>query len=403
MPVEILMPALSPTMTKGKLIKWHKNIGDQVQSSDIIAEVETDKATMEIEVFEDGTIGELLVKENQADISVNSAIAVILLEGESKESLKDFVINKPQDAEDLPSDISSTVRYDRKESKQEDIEIRASPLAKRLAKDKNIDLTQIKGSGPHGRIVKQDILAKLANTTQENNLIKQSIQKENFVEVSSMRKTIAERLLFAKQTIPHFYLTLDCLVDKLLALKDEMNDLVKERFKLTINDFIIKALACAMRDFPDVNASWQEDKIHLYNSINIAVAVAIPNGLITPIVRNADHKSMGEISQNVKELAIKAKDSKLVPEEYTGGSITISNLGMFGIENFSAIINPPQSCILAVGCAIKRPIVTDNTIAIATTMSVTLSVDHRIVDGVLGAQFLNAFKKYIEKPMLMFT
>ena len=399
MPVEILMPALSPTMKKGKLIKWCVAVNDSVGIGDIVAEVETDKATMEVEAFEEGKIGKILVEAGTADVMVNAPMAIILLDGETISDLKDFsssvVEEKAVENVDNSHDekkIKESVTAVNKEVKASvEQRIKASPLAKRIAQEHNIDIAQVKvGSGPYGRIVKEDIL-NLINAPDNVQAVRGS-----FSDVSTMRGVIAERLVFSKQNIPHFYLTVDCNVGKLLEIRKQVNN---EGCQITVNDFIVKATALALKKFPDVNSSWQGQKIEHYPTVDVAVAVSLDEGLITPIVTQADTKSLQTLSTEVKSLIRRAKAGKLSSHEYQGGGITISNLGMFGIKDFIAIINPPQSSILAVGKAEKRPIIQDDAIAIATMMTMTLSVDHRVVDGALGAQFLNEIKNFLENPI----
>ncbi|WP_333023177.1 pyruvate dehydrogenase complex dihydrolipoamide acetyltransferase [Wolbachia endosymbiont of Pentidionis agamae] len=408
MSIEILMPALSPTMNKtgGKIVKWHKKEGERVEVGDVIAEIETDKAIMEFESVDEGIMAKILIPEGTSNVQVNQVIALMLEEGEdlntylSSENKKDI----QEENQDLSMDSASNssvkhVAIDEKKLSassvmEENIKdrIKISPLAKKIAQDKNIDVSSIKGTGPYGRIVRNDVLKTLDhNTTTLNNTGK-------LTEVSNMRKVIAERLTESKQTIPHFYLTLDCKLDKLLLVKNEVNA-VDSSNRVTINDFIIKAVALSMKSHSDINSSWIDNKILKYSSIDIAVAVALDDGLITPIIKDADKKSISCVSKEMKDLVNRAKSGKLKPEEFQGGGLTISNLGMFGIKCFSAIINPPQSCIMAVGKSEKQPVVINNKLEIVEIISITLSVDHRVVDGVLAAKFLNTFKNYIENPI----
>ncbi|MBQ4875398.1 MAG: 2-oxo acid dehydrogenase subunit E2 [Rickettsiaceae bacterium H1] len=394
MPIEVLMPALSPTMTKGKLVKWLVKVGDSIEIGTVIAEVETDKATMEVEAFEEGKIGKILVKADTNDVAVNSPIAIILLEGETESDLTNISSKKEETKVEKEEKIEKEVTS---EEKKKDERIKASPLAKNIAKEKNIDLAQIKvGSGPYGRIVKEDVL----NFVNNNELfipdkVVEKV-KSSYLEVSTMRSVIAKRLIESKQEIPHFYLSVDCNLNNLISLKKEINT---EDTKITINDFIIKAMALALEKFPEVNSSWLGNKIERYGSVDVAVAVSLDEGLITPIVKNANKKALKVISSEIKSLAKKAKRGSLSSEEYLGGSITVSNLGMFGIKNFAAIINPPQSGILAVGAAEEKAVINQGEVIAATIMSMTLSVDHRVVDGALGAQFLNKIKHYLEYPV----
>ena len=415
MPIEILMPALSPTMTEGKLAKWLKKEGDAVKSGDLIAEIETDKATMEFEAVDAGRIGKILIAEGTEGVAVNKPIAILLEEGEDMSVVKASVAPAAKVAAPVaptaapiatPSTpkVSPTARVaDR---------ILASPLAKRIATNAGIDLSAVSGSGPHGRIVKSDLDLALAVGTAKaapkagpvamhvpSGPVPDFGQPFTAVPNSSMRKIIARRLLEAKQSIPHFYLTVDCNIDELLAMRTKLNARSGADYKLSVNDFVIKAVAAALRKVPAVNATWTEDAIRRYDNVDISIAVATPDGLITPIIRNADKKGLAIISNEMKDLVARAKDKKLKSEEFQGGGFSISNLGMFGIREFSAIINPPQSCILAVGKGEQRPIVKNGAIAIANIMTCTLSVDHRSVDGAVGAEFMQAFQAIIEEPL----
>ncbi|GHM58240.1 MAG: dihydrolipoyllysine-residue acetyltransferase component of pyruvate dehydrogenase complex [Candidatus Mesenet longicola] len=383
------MPALSPTMSKtgGKIVRWLKNEGDKVKYGEVIAEVETDKAVMEMESADDGIMAKILSPEGISGVPVKQVIAIMASKEEYVSSVDDYIKNLNQSNTQNQNQPSETI--EKKVVETSCGKIKASPLAKVIAEKENIDLKSIKGTGPYGRIIKANVLE--ANNTK-------SIKNEGIIEVSSMRQVIAQRLLEAKQTIPHFYLTIDCQIDKLLKLREEINS---SGSKVTINDFIIKAVALGMEKSPEVNASWAGDKILKYSSVDISVAVALEDGLITPIVKNANQKNISIISKEVKELVSRAKSGKLKPEEFQGGGFTISNLGMFGIKQFSAIINPPQSCIMSVGASEKRPIVVDNKVEIANMVSITLSVDHRTVDGALAARFLSIFKSYIEAPLQM--
>ena len=423
MSVDILMPALSPTMEEGTLSKWLVKEGDKVESGDLIAEIETDKATMEVEAIEDGIIGKILVSEGQESIKVNSPIAILLSEGEnlsenaisidSNQEIKKEVpkevqknkenvvqINDIKNNDEISKSISdNTTKSYFKPDKLERIFV--SPLAKRIAKQRDIPLNSIKGSGPHGRILKIDVdnfdIKKIEYPSLNN------LESNNFeiVKNSAMRKTIAERLVKSKNEAPHFYLSLDCNIDLLLKVRKAINSKSNDEYKISVNDMIIKASSAALLKVPKANASWENENTKYFNNTDISVAVAIEGGLITPIVKNVQSKGLLEISMDMKDLANKAKDGKLQPEEYLGGSFSISNLGMYGIKEFSAVINPPQGCILAVGSGEKRPIVINNEISIATIMTVTLSCDHRVVDGAVGAEFLSEFKNFIENPSLM--
>jgi len=416
MPIEILMPALSPTMTEGKLAKWLKKEGDNVKSGDIIAEIETDKATMEFEAVDEGRIGKILVPEGTEGVAVNKPIAILLEEGEDAAAAKAMPAKAAPAAPataPVAASAAALVAAAPKVAPTAAVADRvlASPLAKRLAANAGIDLSNLRGSGPHGRIVKADIDQALASGGARpvprpasampvpSGPVPDFGQPYTAVPNSSMRKVIARRLLEAKQTIPHFYLTVDCNIDELMALRARLNARPGADYKLSVNDFVIKAVAVALRKVPAANATWTEEAIRRYDNVDISVAVATPEGLITPIIRNADKKGLAEISNEMKDLAQRAKDKKLKPEEFQGGGFSISNLGMFGIKEFSAIINPPQSCILAVGKAEQRPIVKNGAIAIATLMTCTLSVDHRSVDGAVGAEFMQAFQAIIEDPL----
>ncbi len=423
MATQILMPALSPTMTEGTLARWLKKEGDTVSSGDLLAEIETDKATMELEAVDDGILGKIIVQEGSEGIAVNTPIAVVLEEGEDS-SAADDVSAAPAPQESAPQAAQPPTQQSSGGARTF-----ASPLALRMAADAGIDIAAISGSGPNGRVVKRDVQAAIAGggggaaaapaaapaAAQPPAVVEQakppapapaaaSGQKFDEVPHSNMRKVIAQRLSESKQTVPHFYLTVDCEIDKLLALRSDLNGRSPEgdgAYKLSVNDFVVRAVALSMRKVPMVNVSWTDAAMRVYKSIDVSVAVAIDGGLITPIVRNADHKGLAEISVEMKDLAARARDGKLAPEEYQGGGFSISNLGMFGVKDFSAIINPPQSCILAVGAGEQRPMVKDGALSVATVMSCTLSVDHRAVDGALGAQFLQAFKGMIEDPLTM--
>jgi pyruvate dehydrogenase E2 component (dihydrolipoamide acetyltransferase) len=402
-PIEILMPALSPTMTEGNLAKWLKQEGDLVKPGDVIAEIETDKATMEVEAVDEGIIGKIMVPAATRGVAVNSLIALLLEEGESSDVLASYTpkINKVEQIEkkqetmiaDKPA-ASSALKPEIKDSGR----VKASPLAKRIAQIEKIDLNRIAGTGPHGRIIKQDVIESLSNKKQ--NILQRNPREYIAIENSNIRRVIAKRLVESKQNIPHFYLSIECNVDKLLNMREDLN-LDATEYKISVNDLIIKAVALALRDVPEANSSWTEDAILQYNNVDVAVAVAIEGGLITPIIKNADQKSIIEISNEMKILAKRARENALKPEEFQGGGFSISNLGMYGIKKFQAIINPPQSCILAVGTSSKRPIVCDDKIVIANMLDLSLSCDHRVVDGAVGAKFLGALKSYIERPLKM--
>ncbi|KAF0222661.1 MAG: pyruvate dehydrogenase E2 component [Rhodospirillaceae bacterium] len=420
MPIELLMPALSPTMTEGTLARWLKKEGDAVKSGDVLAEIETDKATMEFEAVDEGVLGKILIPDGTSGVAVNTPIGVLLEEGEDASS----IVAKPKAA--APAAVAAPVvaaaapvAAAAAAPSHGGDRVFASPLAKRIAADAGLDLKAVKGSGPHGRVVKADVeqalkggvaaapvavaaaapvvAAKAAPAPAIANPFEPAFEE---IPNSSMRKVIARRLTEAKSTIPHFYLSIDCELDALLKVRSDLNGR-SDAYKLSVNDFIIRAVALALKKVPAANASWGEESIKRYTDVDISVAVATPNGLITPIVHHADHKGLAAISNEMKELAAKARDGKLKPEEFQGGGFTISNLGMFGVKDFAAIINPPQGCILAVGAGEQRPVVKAGALAIATVMTCTLSVDHRVVDGAVGAEFLAAFKKLVEDPLSM--
>ena len=425
MPVKILMPALSPTMTEGTLAKWLVGEGDAINSGDIIAEIETDKATMEVEAVEEGKLGKILVAEGTEGVAVNNVIALLLEEGEDETALEGVDVSAA-----APSGNGGTPPAPSPEPEPAtaapamDGRIIASPLARRMASQAGLDLAGITGSGPNGRIVKADIEAAIesgataapapaaapsapamapaapaaAPTTAECLPYEPEFELES---LSTMRKTIARRLTESKQQVPHFYLTVDCEIDGLLELRKTLNDKADGAYKLSVNDLVIKVAAIALRRVPKANASWTDEGVKLYKSADISVAVAIEGGLITPVVRQADNKGLETISSEMKELSERAREGKLGPEEYQGGTFSVSNLGMYGIKDFCAVINPPQACILAVGAGEQRPVVKDGALAVATVMSCTLSVDHRAVDGAIGAEYLGAFKRLIEDPLGM--
>jgi pyruvate dehydrogenase E2 component (dihydrolipoamide acetyltransferase) len=399
MPITILMPALSPTMTEGNLAKWHKKEGDKVKAGDLIAEIETDKAIMEVEAVDEGILGRILVPEKTENVKVNQVIALILEEGEAASSLDDFKVAqevKPKATNTADIVVLNQVATQKTSvTNTQENRIFASPLAKRIASQKNIALDIIQGSGPHGRIIRQDV---------ENYKPLQQITSSaaEIIPHTLMRKTIAKRLVEAKSTIPHFYLTLDCDITDLVALRAQFNAL-KEDQKISINDFLIRASALALQKVPEVNASWSEEGIIRHPTSDVSVAVSVPNGLITPIIFNAHDRNVSDISVQMKDYVARAKLSKLKPEEYQGGTFSLSNLGMFGIKDFAAIINPPQSAILAVGAGIEMPIVKNGAIVIRSMMSCTLSVDHRVIDGSMGAQFLATFKNLVENPLSLLS
>ena len=421
MPINVLMPALSPTMTEGALVKWHKSEGDQISAGDMIAEVETDKATVEIEAVEEGTLGKIVVPEGTKGVQVNAVIAIILEEGEDASALEAAAAAEPapEPAAKPPSEAppagiptpapASAPPMPGPPSPDRGDRLFASPLARRVAQQAGLDLARVTGTGPHGRIVKRDIDGALAKSLVPAlpALVAETPGGPAYREVplSSMRKAIARRLVEAKREAPHIYLTIDCEIDGLLKVRAELNQRAGQDggtdYKISINDFVIRAAALALVKVPAANASWSEEAIRQYESADISVAVAIPGGLITPIIRNAERKGLAAISNEMRELAPRAREGKLRPEEYQGGTFTVSNLGMYGIREFAAILNPPQGCILAVGAGQERPVVKDGALAAATVMTCTLSADHRVVDGAVGAEFLAAFKRLIEDPLTM--
>jgi pyruvate dehydrogenase E2 component (dihydrolipoamide acetyltransferase) len=430
MATEILMPALSPTMEEGTLAKWLVKEGDVVRSGQILAEIETDKATMEFEAVDEGIIGKLLVAEGTAGVKVNTPIAILVEDGET-------VGTAPAPAKPVAAAVTAAAPVPAPVAAASPtaptptgVRVFASPLARRIAAEKGLDLTTVAGSGPHGRIVKADVagLARPASiaaapvaaaapmaqqtpslpsvaTSATAEAVARMFADRNYevVQLDGMRKTIATRLTEAKQTIPHFYLRRSVQLDALLAFRETLNKQLESRsIKLSVNDFIIKACALALQQVPDANAVWAGDRIFRLKPSDVAVAVAIEGGLFTPVLRDAHQKSISTLSAEMKDLAARARTRKLAPHEYQGGSFAISNLGMFGIENFDAVINPPHGSILAVGAGLKTPVVAkDGTITVATVMSMTLSVDHRVIDGALGAEFLKAIIENLENPVAM--
>lgn len=425
MAVEILMPALSPTMEEGTLAKWLVKVGDKVKSGQILAEIETDKATMEFEAVDDGIIGSLLVAAGTAGVKVNTPIAVIVEEGESLSAAPKAASIAVALA--APVAVAAPVAAAAVSAKPAGARVFASPLARRLALEKGLDLTGVAGSGPHGRIVKADVegakavapakveasaapvAAAPAKASMPTGMTADTVMKiyadRAYTEVTldGMRRTIAARLTEAKQTIPHFYLRREVRLDALMAFREQLNKGLETRgIKLSVNDFIIKACALALQAVPNANAVWAGDRILKLKPSDVAVAVAVEGGLFTPVLRDADSKTLSALSAEMKDLAARAKTKKLAPHEYQGGSFAISNLGMMGVENFDAVINPPHGAILAVGAGIKKPVVLkDNTIGVATVMSMTLSVDHRVIDGALGAEFLKVVVELLENPIAM--
>jgi pyruvate dehydrogenase E2 component (dihydrolipoamide acetyltransferase) len=445
MPVNILMPALSPTMEKGNLARWLKKEGDKVKAGDVIAEIETDKATMEYEAIDDGVLAKIVVPEGTADVPVNQLIAVLAAEGEDVkaaaaaagkgaaparakvlESTKSTVAPAPVAATPGPPAVSAKPPpvAERPAIGHRANRVFSSPLARRLAREAGIELSRIQGSGPHGRVVARDVDAAksgrglaappaagapLAVQAPSDDRIRALFEPGSYeiVPHDNVRKVIARRLVEAKLTIPHFYLTLDCNIGKLLAAREEINAAApkdkdgKPAYKISVNDFVIKALALALQRVPDANVTWTEGGMLRHRHSDIGVAVSIPGGLITPVVRHAEVKSLSVISNEMKDFAARARTRKLKPEEYQGGSSAVSNLGMYGIKDFAAVINPPHATILAVGAGEERAVAHGGKIEAAWMMSVTLSTDHRAVDGALGAQLLGAFKDLIENPVMM--
>ncbi|AWX93469.1 pyruvate dehydrogenase complex dihydrolipoamide acetyltransferase [Paracoccus mutanolyticus] len=435
MPTEILMPALSPTMEEGTLAKWLVKEGDEVKSGDILAEIETDKATMEFEAVDEGRIGKLLVTEGSAGVKVNTPIAVLLDEGESADDIGSSPSAKPEAKAEAPKAESAAAAApaaapsQAAPKKADGGRVFASPLARRIAAEKGIDLAAVTGSGPHGRIVKADVegaqpgaakpataaatpeaakpapaaaAAAPAGPSAETILKMYADRETTEVALDGMRRTIAARLSEAKQTIPHFYLRRSAKLDELMKFRAMLNKQLESRgVKLSVNDFIIKACALALQEVPDANAVWAGDRILKLKPSDVAVAVAIEGGLFTPVLKDAQQKTLSALSTEMKDLANRAKTKKLAPHEYQGGSFAISNLGMFGIENFDAVINPPHGAILAVGAGIQTPVVENGEVVIRNVMSMTLSVDHRVIDGALGAQLLQAIVNHLENPMGM--
>ncbi|RHZ98071.1 pyruvate dehydrogenase complex dihydrolipoamide acetyltransferase [Cereibacter sphaeroides] len=440
MATEILMPALSPTMEEGTLAKWLKKEGDEVRSGDIIAEIETDKATMEFEAVDEGILGKILIAEGTAGVKVNTPIAVLVEEGESADTVSSAKVPEPQEPADEAAPAQEAPKAapapaakapEAQAARSEGERVFASPLARRIAKEKGIDLAAVQGSGPRGRIVKADVegaqpsaapaakadaaapkaeapaaaAAPVAAPAASAASVAKLFADRDYEEVTldGMRKTIAARLSEAKQTIPHFYLRREVALDALMAFRADLNAKLESRgVKLSVNDFIIKACAVALQQVPNANAVWAGDRILRLKPSDVAVAVAIEGGLFTPVLRDAHQKSLSALSAEMKDLAARARTKKLAPHEYQGGSFAISNLGMFGVENFDAVINPPHGSILAVGAGIRKPVVgKDGAITTATMMSMTLSVDHRVIDGALGAEFLKAIVENLENPIAM--
>ncbi|MHA6641865.1 pyruvate dehydrogenase complex dihydrolipoamide acetyltransferase [Mesorhizobium sp. A623] len=451
MPINITMPALSPTMEEGNLAKWLVKEGDKVSPGDVIAEIETDKATMEVEAVDEGTVAKLVVPAGTEGVKVNALIAILAAEGEDAgaaaksggdaapakaEAPKEETpkADTPKAEASKPEAAPAPVAAAKASEPSSGNRSFASPLARRIAKDAGVDVSAVIGTGPHGRVVKADVEAAIAgggatkaapaartapasaaapaSKAMSDEQVLKLFDKDSYelVPHDNMRKTIARRLVEAKSTIPHFYLTLDCELDALLALRSQLNAAAPVKktekgeipaYKLSVNDMIIKAMGLALKAVPDANASWTDTAMVKHKHADVGVAVSIPGGLITPIIRRAEEKTLSVISNEMKDLAARARTRKLKPEEYQGGTTAVSNLGMFGIKDFAAVINPPHATILAVGAGEARPVVKDGEIKVATVMSVTLSTDHRAVDGALGAELLVAFKRLIESPMSM--
>jgi len=431
MSINILMPALSPTMTEGKLAKWHVKTGDSVTSGQVICEIETDKATMEVEAVDEGKIGQIVVPEGAEGVKVNEVIAVLLEEGETE--VKPAPAPPPPKVEAAPAPQASSssgprasgslmspsepeARGPKEHEAPKGQRIFASPLAKRIAAEKGIDLASLKGSGPNGRIVKADVESAKPAATPTPAAAPKAAPKaapapaqpivtapgDQRIPHTAVRKVIARRMLESKQTVPHFYLTVEFEIDALLAARAAINEVARKKdARVSVNDMVIKACAKALRDHPECNASWTEDEMIQYGAVDISVAVATDRGLITPIIRNADMKGAAQISVEMKDLAARAKVGKLKLEEFQGGGFTISNLGMFGVKEFGAIINPPQAMILAVGVGEERVVARKGEMVIRNMMSCTLAVDHRVVDGAMGAQFMQTLRTYIEQPAAM--
>ncbi|MCO4778310.1 MAG: pyruvate dehydrogenase complex dihydrolipoamide acetyltransferase [Lentibacter algarum] len=430
MPTEILMPALSPTMEEGTLAKWLVKEGDTVSSGDLLAEIETDKATMEFEAVDEGVIGKLMVAEGTEAVKVNTVIAVLLEDGESASDIGTAAAPKaaavPVASAAAPAPQAAAASAPAPAAPQKDgTRIFASPLARRIAADKGLDLATVTGSGPKGRIVKADVMDAQPSATPapqtsapaaatapaampsspSADMVARAYEGRTYEEISlnGMRKTIAARLTEAKQTVPHFYLRRDIKLDALMAFRAQLNKQLEGRgVKLSVNDFIIKATALALQAVPTANAVWAGDRVLQMKASDVAVAVAIEGGLFTPVLQDAEMKSLSALSTEMKDLAARARDRKLAPHEYQGGSFAISNLGMMGIDNFDAIVNPPHAGILAVGAGVKKPVVGDDgQVTVATVMSVTMSVDHRVIDGALGAELLKHIVDNLENPMAM--
>tara|TARA_R110000868_G_scaffold2321_7_gene17322 strand:- start:39294 stop:40610 length:1317 start_codon:yes stop_codon:yes gene_type:complete len=436
MSIEITMPALSPTMEEGILAKWHVKVGDKVTSGMVLAEIETDKATMEVEAVDEGIVGKLLVEEGTEGVKVNAVIAILLEEGEDKSAMDKAPSAKSTDMAPSVSSADTSPASQGGKPAEKPVSsptsggsggkaadggdrLKASPLAKRIAADKGLDLSSIKGSGPHGRIIKRDVenakpgAAKPAAASgpaapveidHDAPLARYGISADRYdvIKADGITKIAAKRLSESFRDIPHFPLTVDCRIDGLLDFRKRINDAADEGVKVSVNDILIKAAGLALKKVPAANASWIEDgRIALHKHADVSMAVAIEGGLITPIIADADQKGLVQIAAESKDLAARARNRKLKPEEFQGGTFSLSNLGMFGIKSFASIINPPQGMILSVGAGEQRPVVKNGALAIATVMTVTLTCDHRVVDGATGAKWIAAFKTFVEDPMTM--
>ena len=440
MPINITMPALSPTMEEGNLAKWLVKEGDTIAPGDVIAEIETDKATMEVEAVDEGTVARIVVPAGTEGVKVNALIAILAAEGEDVKAAASGgdakaeapkadakAVDAPKEAEKPVADKAPAASTPAPVA-NEGNRVFSSPLARRLAKEAGLDISAVSGSGPHGRVVKSDVEKAVASggakataapaaasatpAAAPKGMSEEAVLKlfeqgsYELVPHDGMRKTIAKRLVESKQTIPHFYVSVDVELDALLALRAQLNDAApkkddKPAYKLSVNDMVIKAMALALRDVPDANVSWTETNMVKHKHADVGVAVSIPGGLITPIIRHAETKSLSAISNEMKDLGKRAKERKLKPEEYQGGTTAVSNMGMMGVSNFAAVVNPPHATILAVGAGTERVVVKNKQMVIVNAMTVTLSTDHRCVDGALGAELLGAFKRYIENPMGM--
>ena len=414
MSIKITMPALSPTMTEGTLSTWLVAEGDSVVSGQVIAEIETDKATMEVEAVDEGIIAKIVIDANTPNVAVNSVIALLAEEGEdvsevAKESVESSVpaaTPTPAVSKPSPVTVATPAPTAPLQSSPAQGRIFASPLAKRIAEQKGLNLSNIIGSGPKGRIIKMDVEnAKVGGMPSMSAIApaRPTPFEPAYTEVpvSTMRSVIAKRLSQSKQEVPHFYVSADVEIDKLLSARKYLNGIANDAYKVSVNDMVLKAVAVALRKVPEANVSWAETMVKAYSAVDVSVAVAIEGGLITPIIRNADYKSLVEISTEMKELAGKAKSGSLTPEEFQGGTVSVSNLGMFGVKQFNAIVNPPQACIVAVGAGMQKPIVKDGQLAVGTVMNLTISADHRAVDGAVAAKFLSAIKEALEEPVAL--